>query len=92
MVIVMIAIIQALMEVCLRLTLGKQNITGPFIIMSFIPSWSLGESGLAGKYANEVESLDWSGLALPSSYENLRIIRPCSLWHIGQQDWFIATS
>ena len=65
-----------------RQALSQANITGPFIILSHSMA-SLESLAWQEKYPDEVKALIGLDWALPSSYENLRIIRPCSLWHIG---------
>ena len=65
-----------------RQALSQANITGPFIILSHSMA-SLESLAWQEKYPDEVKALIGLDWALPSSYENLRIIRPCLRWPIG---------
>ena len=65
-----------------RQALSQANVTGPFIILSHSMA-SLESLAWQEKYPDEVKALVGLDWALPASYEDLRIIRPCLLWLIG---------
>ena len=65
-----------------RQALSQAHVSGPYVIISHSMA-SLESLAWQEKYPNEVKAvigLDW---ALPESYEDLRIIKPCLLWLIG---------
>lgn len=65
-----------------RQALAQAHVSGPYVIISHSMA-SLESLAWQEKYPNEVKALIGLDWALPASYEDLRIIRPCLLWLIG---------